>query len=777
MTGLLSDCRIAARTLLKDRSFTAVVITTLTLGIALAASVIAIVNGYLLRSLPYPAADRLYSIRFEPGQQIPDGLENLDWQSLSNIIEIPIAWDLDMFYVTSGDHPEAAPGAWVTPGFVQGLGIAAEVGRGFTGEEFGIGQPQVAMISHAFWRDRFGGDPGILGKQFRAYVSDRPEEAETFTIVGVLPSNFWHVNPYTQIFAPLRAETYPYMIRLRQGIPAADAEKRIGDLIRVPVHLRSIHGEYVQSIRPILFSIGLAAAIVLVIAWANVAFLMLIRTNRQQRNVAIRFALGAGRGRVARTLITESLLLCVTATVLGVALATALLTAIGPIIQEQLGRPVPGGVSRLTIDFAVISIVVVLTGILAVALSLVPLLATRRQSLMSTMRRGHISGSAVIGARPVRSALIVLEVAGTLPLLMGCGLMIRTLVRELNTDLGINSDRLIAAGLSLRERSYPNEATRLAFYDRLMNALQQTAGVESIGLSNWPILAAPPLQRVDDTSSSVIGITPDFFNTIGVTLKDGRFFTRADRVGSESVAIVSETLARRLRPSGSAVGLSVPIVLGDDAPVTRLIVGVVSDVRQLPTDEELADLYIPLLQAPGRFSTIYMRAAESQAWTQTLRTVLRDIDPEVSLRDARDVRVMAGEQLIRPRFLTSLMTSFAVVALILALIGIYGVVAYNVKQREHEIAIRIAVGASPGSVMRLFLRQGGVVIAAGLLLGTFGAGAIGRVLETQLYGVKPTDTLTMMTTATLVGLVAVAANWLPARRAARTDPTIALRAE
>src|SRR5262245_39725224 len=461
----LSDCRIAARTLLKDRGFTVVVITTLTLSIALAASVIAIVNGYLLRSLPYPAADRLYSIRFERGQQVPDGLEQLDWRSLSSIIEVPIAWDLDMFYVTSAEHPEQAPGAWVTPGFMQGLGIGAEVGRAFTDEEFATGHPQVAMISHAFWRDHFGGDPGILGRQFRAYVSDRAAEAETFTIVGVLPSNFWHVNPYTQIFAPLRTATYPYMIRLREGVPAGDAERRIGDLVRVPVHLRSVHTEYVQSLRPILLSIELATAIVLVIAFANVVFLILIRTHRQQRDVAIRFALGAGRGQVVRTLMTESLLLCVAAAILGVALATLLLAALGPMIQEQLGRPVPGGVSRLTVDFVVIAIVVVLTIIVAFGLSLVPLVGSRRQSLMFFMRRGHLGASGVTSARHFRSGLIVLEIAGTLPLLMGCGLMIRTLVHEMNTDLGIKSDRLIAAGITLRERSYPNEASRLAFYD------------------------------------------------------------------------------------------------------------------------------------------------------------------------------------------------------------------------------------------------------------------------------------------------------------------------
>jgi hypothetical protein len=317
------------------------------MGIALATSIIAIVNSYVLRSLPYPAASRLYNVRYaETGQSQPRGLEYLDWRSLSDVIEHPLSWDLDVFYVSGGDHAESAPGAWVTPGFMQGIGVRTEIGRVFNDDEYRIGSPQVALISHPFWRDRFGGDPAIVGKQFQAYVSDRPDEAETFTIIGVLPANFWHVNPYTQIFAPLRAPSYPYMVRLREGVPTSEAERRIGLMVRAGVagtpatwqpRLVSVHEDYIRNVRPILSVVTAAGGIVLLIACANVAFFILIRANRQQKDVAIRFALGAGQGQVARMLITESVLLCGTSLILGIAVASTILSSIGPAIQQQSG--------------------------------------------------------------------------------------------------------------------------------------------------------------------------------------------------------------------------------------------------------------------------------------------------------------------------------------------------------------------------------------------------------------------------------------------------------
>jgi len=779
--------RIAARTLLKARGFTAVVILTLTIGIALATSIIAIVNSYVLRSLPYPAANRLYNIRYaEAGQSQPRGLANLDWQSLSDVIEHPLSWDLDVFYLSGGDHPESAPGAWVTPGFMQGTGVETEIGRVFNEGEFRTGSPQVALISHPLWRDRFGSDPAILGKQFQAYVSDRPDEAETFTIIGVLPAKFWHVNPYTQVFAPLRAPNYPYMVRLRAGVPTSEAERRIGSLVRdgipgVPAawqpRLVSVHEDYVRNVRPILSVVTAAGGIVLLIACANVAFLILIRANRQQKDIAIRFALGAGQGRVARMLITESLLLCVTSLVLGTALAAMILNGLAPVIQQQLGRPVPGGVAALSVDPGVVAMAGVLMAFIACALTLAPLLASRRQSLVTSMRRGKQSGAEGVGGRRARSALIVLEVAGSLALLVGCGLMIRTLVHELDSDLGLNPDQVIAGAIALRERSYPDEASRLSFYDRLLDALNRTPGIESAAMANWPILSVQPPRRLEGANSSIIGVSPAYFKTLAVELKEGRVIEQSDRVGSELVAVVSETLARRLWPAG-AVGQSVRLLTDDESAVQRRVVGVVEDVRQSPTDADLADLYVPLLQAPGRFSSVYVRTTISAAaWLPMMRSVLKIIDPEVTVSGVRDVNVIVGEHFARPRFLASMLLAFAAFALMLALIGIYGVIAYSVKQREHEIAVRMAVGASSAAVTRLFMREGTIVILAGVAVGAFGASLIGRMLETQLFGVRALDPATTIAMALFIAIVGCLAMWWPARRAAATDPIIALREE
>jgi putative ABC transport system permease protein len=777
MLELLSDCRIAARRLLKARGFTSVVILTLTIGITLAAAVVSVVNGYLLQSLPYPAGNRLFSVRFEPGQREPEGLERRDWSSIADIVDYPIAWDLDVFYLKSGEYPEAAPGAWITPGFMQGLGIKTEMGRLFTEDEFKAGSPQVALISHSLWKDRFASDPQILGRHFNAYVSDRPDESESFTVVGVLPANFWHVNPYTQIFTPLRAPTYPYMVRLRSGISRDVAEGRIADLVQARVHLNSVHEEYVRTVRPILTGVSVSAAIVLLIASANVAFLILIRASRQQKDVAIRLALGAGHGRVARLLIAESLILCASATILGTLLASLLLGSVAPIVQQQLGRPAPGGVAALSINGSVIAIVGALSIVIASLLSLGPLVVARRQSLSAMMRRGKQSGADNTGGRRARSLLIVLEVAGSLALLIGCTLMVRTMIRVLNSEMGIRAGRVIAAGIAMRERSYPDEATRARFYDRLLERFDRTEGIQSVGLSNWPVLAAPPARKLESTSSSLIGVTPGYFATFEIPVREGRLFTNADRQGSELVAVVSETLAKRLWPQGGAIGQTIRAADDNAPPVARTVVGVVRDVRQTPTDEDQADLYYPLLQSPGRFATLYVRAAPSPVSTSVLHRVIEEIDPGVTLNPAREVESMAADQFIRPRFLTSLLSAFAVLAAALALIGIYGVIAYSVKQREHEIAVRIAVGADGRKITRLFMKEGAILVAAGIAFGIAGANALGNILRSELYGVRPDDAATMLAASLSIALAGALAMWWPAHRAASTDPVIALREE
>jgi putative ABC transport system permease protein len=814
--ALITDIRIAIRTLVKARGFTAAVVLTLGLAMALCAAVLLVVNAYLIRELPYPAASRLYAVPYAPpGEAAPQDMETLNWRALDDVIEHPIAWDLDMFYLIGGEHAESAPGAWVTPGFMQGLGIDAAIGRGFDADAFRTGSPQVALISHGLWQRRFGGDAAILGRRFEAYVSDRPEEAETFTIVGVLPPGFWHLNPYTDILTPLRAETYPYLVRLREGVPAADAAARITALVRArargvrhdfQAQLVSIHDGYVAGVRPVLRAVTAAAGLVLLVAAANVAALLLIRATRRQREMAVRMALGAGRAGIARVLAVEGLLLAFGATAVGLA-AGGLATAwLAPIIQRELGRPAPGlraaaaasstQPGAFGIDGSIILVAVGAALIMALACAIFPLAASWRSNLQSALHSATRSATEGRGSQRARSILIALEIAASLALVAGSTLMVRSVVRMIGMDFGIRAERVLSAPVALRQRNYPTPADRLGFYERLLPRLTGIPGVESASLGHWYPLQQPRGLEVQAEDSGqraraaarrsaqvpVLAAGAGWFETLGVPIVAGRTFTTADRQGTEPVAIVSQSLARLLWPDDTALGSRVFVPDESDtavaAPVGRIIVGVARDVRQTPADETLADLYVPLLQTPSRFARIYVRTAGAPAsWLPAVRSAVREVDPEVTLDRAEPLQTTIDAQSARPKFLASLLTTFALVAALLALVGVYGVIAYAVRQREREIAVRMAVGAEPRRITRLFLRQGLIVLFTGLALGLLGSLGAGRMLESQLFGVAPSDPASLVLACTAFAAAGLLAVWWPARRAAATDPAGVLRDE
>lgn len=793
---LSTDLLIALRTLFKARGFAATAIVTLGLAMTLCAAVLVVVNAYLFRTLPYPGASRLYSVRYAPpGESPPRNLQTLNWSALEDAIEYPIAWDLDVFYLIGGDHPESAPGAWVTPGFVQGLGIRPAIGRGFEAGAFASGSPQVALISHRLWQRRFSADPNIVGRRFDAYVSDRPDEAEAFTIIGVLPPDVWHLNPYTDILTPLRAQTYPYLVRLREGVLPREAASRITALVRAgttglpaerQVELVSTHEEYVARLRPILRAVAVAAGIVLLVAWANVAGLLLIRATRRQKEIAVRTALGAGRLAIARLLMIEALVLGVGATAVGLVASGLTIQSLAPLIQRELGRPAPRGEMAFAIDGTVVAGAAVFGLLTALACLFAPLAASWRVDLSRALHSGSRTATEGRGSQRARSALIALEVAASLALLTGSTLMIQSVVTLLRVDLGIRAERVLSAPLTLRQRHYPDAASRLAFYERVLPRLAGISGVESVALGNaWP-LQAPRPQTIEGGSSvssrtSVQAVTAEYFTTLGMTVAGGRPFTSSDRAGSEPVALVSETLARRLWPNGRAIDERVRIVAAagqddDGRSAPRRVIGVVRDVRQTPSDEDLSDVYVPLLQTPGRFAWMYLRTSESPlARLPAIRSAFREIDPEISLSTARPLQVALDEQVSRPKFLASLLAGFALVAALLALVGVYGVIAYAVRQREREIAVRMALGADSRTIVGLFLRQGGVVLAAGVALGLLGAVGAGRTLESQLFGVSPADPSTLGITSAAFAVAGCMAVWWPARRAALTDPAVALK--
>jgi putative ABC transport system permease protein len=799
MAALLTDIQLAIRTLRKSPGFTAAAVLTLGLAMTLCTMVMAVLNAYLFRDLPYPGAERLYSVRYSaPGQDEPDQMETLDWAALGDAIEQPIAWDLDMFYVLGGETAERAPGAWVTPGFVEGLGIRPEIGRGFDAAAFAAGSGNVALISHRLWTSRFNRDQSVVGQTFTAYVSDRPEEAERFTIIGVLPERFWHVNEYTDILVPLRAPTYPYMVRLRAGVTADEAASRITALVRagasgVPpkwqATLTSTRALYVERIRPILRSVTVASALVLLVGCANVAGLLLLRATRRQREIAVRTALGASRAAIARMLAAEALVVGAAATACALFLTRLTLSSLAPLVQRQLGRSAPGGEVAFALDTTVLVAAALVGLATALLCGLTPILASFRPGVAAALQSSTRTTTEGRRSRRLRAGLIALEIAASLALLSGSALMLRTVVSLVRADLGFESERTLIASITLRQNRYPDAASRLAFYDRLLRSIGGIAGIRSVALtSSWPLLqqrVAPietegPTGRAS-TTAAIHAVTADYFATTAIPIASGRAFAPFDREGSEPAAIVSDTLAKRLWPGESAVGhrLLVPFRTqqGPSAPVARLVVGVARDVRQDPADVDLADVYLPMPQAVERFAVALVRTEGSpQNWLPALRGTFHDVDAEIPM-NARPLQRVIEDTRSRPEFLASLLAVLAAIAAFVAVVGVYGMMAYAVRQREREIAVRIAIGADPRHVTEVFLREGATVLAAGLALGVFASLAAGRLLESQLFGVKSDDPVAVLAAAGAFGTAGLLAVWWPSRRAAETDPAIALRTE
>jgi predicted permease len=800
MTTLLTEIRLACRCLAKSRGFAVSAIGSLALGMTLCTTAAAVLKAYLLEQLPYPASERLYSIRYAaPGQPGPSDMEQLDWSSLSDVIEYPVAWDLDMFYMLGGDHAEAVPGAWVTDGFMQALGIRPALGHTFAPDAFAAGAPQTALISHRFWISRFGGDPAIVGRTIAAYVSDRPQEAERFTVIGVLPPDFWHLNTYTDILAPLRAPTYPYLARLRAGVTPERAAERIGTLVRggarnVPPDwaptVISTRAEYVQRATPMLWTAGAAAAMVLLVGCANVAALLLVRAVRRQKDLAVRVALGAGTGSIARMLFAEALVLTVSATAIAVVASELLLRMLAPVIQQQLGRTAPGGISAFAFDLRTLLGAAAIAAATALVCTLAPLATSLRPGLQQAMQGGSRSTTEGPRSRRLRSSLVAVEIAVSLTLLVGSSLMLRTVIAVLHTDLGFTADRVLLASITLRQNRYPESASRLAAFERIESSLGALPGVEAVGLTTaWPV-QQPNLQPVATAGASTPGVgragvhrvNAAYFNAIGIRGVAGRTFTSGDRMGSEAVVLVSQSLAARLWPAGDAVGKQMVLPQenerGERVQVQRTVVGIVADVRQGPADEELADAYVPLAQVPGRFTFVLTRTAgDPAALVSPFRAAFRAIDPEIAVANARPLQLVVDELLSRPRFLASLLTAFAAIAAVLTLVGVYGIVAYAVRQRQREIAVRMALGANPARLTRLFIRQSAAMLAAGIGLGVVAATLASRTIESQLYGVRPGDPVTLAAAVAAFSAAGLLAVWWPSRRAAAMDPSEALRSE
>ena len=700
LDAIVRDVRFAARGLRRTPVFTIAATLSLALGLALTATMVSVVNAYLIRTLPYVAVDRLYHVRYAPpGPWEPSGMTGLEWSSIQDVVEYPIAASGDTFFVGEGGYTTALRGLRASRTFVEGLGVSVVAGRGFLPEDFVTGAEPVALIGHAAWRDRFGSDPGIVGRLIRTVAESRPDPPQTLRIVGVIAPGFYfgrnRREGVVELMLPHAAPIRTYMVRLRDGVPRAAAEQRLTEAARqaatspIPaewtgVELESVRERSVGALRPVLFGVTAAVALVLVIVCANVAVLMLLRAMQRQREVAVRLALGAGRRHIARMLLAEASLLCGTALVGGVALTAWTLGTVAPLVETELGRPAPGA-AGITLDATVLSIVAAISLIAAVLLSLAPMSSWGRR-LTNALGQDARVATEGRSMRRLRAGLMAFEIAGALVLLVGCGLMVRSVVQMLSTDLGFEAGGLSRSRIMLRARNYPDPAAFRRFHERFAADLAATAG-SPVAFSSWPPFVPPPEHLIESDAGSapptagVIAVSAAYFPVFEIPVREGRNFT-ADEASTEApVAIVSESLATRLWPGGSALGRRVRNVErtqgGDHPGPWRTVIGVTADVRQAYDDGVRRDFYWP--RTPdGRYGTFYVRTPrQGTRLFDAFQRVAAAIDRDAVINEptlvANDNEALSGT-----RFLTNLLIAFAGGAALLAMLGIYGVTAYAV---------------------------------------------------------------------------------------------------
>ncbi len=798
--GVWRDVRLAGRVLVRSRGFTLVAVSSLAMGFALVAATTAVVNAYLIRSLPFAAEHRLYHVRYAPpGPWEPRGMTALDWRTVEDVVEYPITASGDTFYLSDGTYAQSARGLRVTGSLVRGLDVRAGLGRSLIDQDFAAGSDAVAVMGYALWRDRYGSDPGIVGRVVRGEAEGRRGPPESFRIVGVLTPDFYFgrdSRDKVDLLLPLTSPVRTYLVRLREGVPPAVAERRLTEAARqvatdlpgdwTGVHLESARERYVAPLRPILLGVTVASTLVLVIVCANVAVLTLLRTLRRQKEMAVRAALGSSRGQLARMLVFEAVLICAAALAVAVVLTRGVILAIAPLIETQLGRPAPSGAGAIAIDGTVLVIVAALGLAVALLLSFMPLLAPWQRRLGDALRRDRGTSTDGLSMRRLRSALIALEVAGTLVLFVSGGLMIRSIVSMVRTDLGFDPERLVRARMVLRGAGYANPEAFFGFYEQFKEQLTAAANAPVV-FTNWPPFAELPRESVETENLTGRGVSAGalragagYFGTLGITLRSGRDFTPADVQTDAPVAVVSETLARRLWPGGSALGQQIrtvtPTTAGPRPGPWRTVIGVAADVRHTYSDPDANGVYTPLSPASfGRFGSFFLRTDQpAAALLPVMRSIAAGLDPNAIVDPPRAV-AEENRQLLGARFLTGLLTAFASVAGLLAILGIYAVTAYAAQQRHREVAIRMALGATSGAVVRLFLRDCILVLVIGLGAGLVGARLASPVIGSFLLGVRPFDAVTIAAACALLAVAGSLAAWWPARRASLRSPIASLK--
>jgi putative ABC transport system permease protein len=802
MDTLWRDMKFSLRMLVKNPGFTLVAVIALALAIGANTAIFSVVNTVLLRPLPFHDPGALIMIREMKLPEFPEFSvapgNYLDWKKQNTVFEQIIAFRGATYNLVGIGEPERLRGALVSAGTFNLLGVHPLVGRGFAPEEDQPGRDTEVLLSEGLWQRRFGSSPNIVGQQLN--LSGR-----SYTVIGIMPASFQFPGPNAEVWAPLafNAEQsqehgghYVSAIgRLKPNVSLKAASTEMKSIAQRmektypesntgwSVKLTPLLDYAVTQIRPVLLVLMAAVALVLLIACANVANLLLARATAREKEIAIRGALGASRARVIRQLLTESAILAVIGAVVGVFLAWIGLKTLLALAPEGLPR-----MQHVHIDARALLFTVGITLSTGLIFGMFPAIQIIRTSLSETLKEGGRSSGAGAHTHRVRNLLVVAEVAIAMVLLVGAGLLIKSFVRLMGVDPGFDPRHAIAVGLTVPQAKYPKPEQQAAFCSQLLQKVSTLPGVVAVGASHvlpmqddfiltFNIKGRPPAKPGENPSANYYAVTTDYFKAMGIPLLRGRTFTDRDVKDAPRVALISDSFARRYFPNEDPVGRWISMTNGRES--YSEIVGIVGDVKQYglaaPTP---AQMYEPFPQDPFRFMNIILRTANDPvAMSGVVRSQVRAVDPDQPVSSIITLDRVVADSVARARFSVILLAVFSAIALVLSAVGIYGVMAYAVSQRTHEMGIRLALGAEPSDVMKLVVLHGMAINSVGLLVGVAAALALTRLLSSLLFGVKAYDPLTFVGIALLVTLVSLLACYVPARRAMRVDPIVALRWE
>ena len=802
MNRLIHDLRYGFRVLRANPGFTIIAVLALALGIGATTAIFSVVNKVLLQPLPYTNAHRLVMLReinLPKFPEFPIAPGNfLDWQKQNTVFSRMAAYRAHTYILIGDGEPLRLRASRVTADLFGLLAARPALGRDFLPDEDTDGKGNVVILSHGFWQRRFGGDANILGKSVT--LSGQPH-----TVIGVMPVEFAFPDNTIDLWAPMAFTSRDSLNRGSHFLSVVAALKPRATLEQAQAEMstiaRRVAMQYpdsnvgwgakviplqkfsVRSLETALYVLLGAVGLVLLIACANVANLLLVRAAGRRKEISIRAALGASRGRVIRQLLTESVLLAVIGGAAGLGLAYGGLRLLLKLAPEGLPR-----IENVSIDNAALGFALALTVLTGMVFGLVPALHASRPNLNETLKEGSRTGSDGSRRQKLRSTFVVVEIALALVLLISAGLLIKSFVRLQAVNPGFNAENLLTTSIGLPSAKYREGHQRIAFFNQLLTGIASLPGVQVAGVTNslpmsgqfivgFSIQGRPAQKPADLPSTDYYAVSPDYFKAMGIPLLRGRLFSDRDVQGAPRVAIVSDSMAKRYFGGQDPIGQHIQVTHGRDA--FREIVGIVGDVQQYGLDQaSTVQTYEPHMQQPSSSMTLVIRTnGDPLDQSAAVRGQVWAVDKDQPVSNFRSMEQIVVGSVADRRFSMLLLVVFAAVALVLAAVGIYGVMAYSVTQRNHEIGIRVALGASSADVLRLVVSHGLVLAAIGVAIGLPVSFGVTRLLSTMLFGVSKNDATVFVSIPLIVAMTALIACWVPARRAAKVDPIVALRNE